>query len=174
MADTQTVFSLNVPVPGAIERLAADRHPELYGFDAVREAHTLVVKRLGSPGPGEFATVEKRARRAIAGTPPFEARVASIDAFDRPASGTGPVVYLAVESPGLEALHARLADAFEPVPGVEGPAYVPHVTLARGGDPEAVARLRDREFDPVTWTVDALEFYDARHGERTGVVSLPA
>ena len=39
------VFSLNVPVPGKVRRVAGDLHPELVGFDRVRERHTLLAKR---------------------------------------------------------------------------------------------------------------------------------
>jgi 2'-5' RNA ligase len=168
------VYSVNVPMPAAVERVAADLHGDLYALDSVRERHTLVVKRLGDLDSGAYPAVEKRARRTLRGTPAFEARVTGVETFDRPASGDGPVVYLAVESPALDRVHDRLAAEFDPVPGVEGNDYVPHVTLARGGDPDAAARVADRDVEPVTWTVTELEFYDARRGERVSAVSLPA
>jgi 2'-5' RNA ligase len=168
------VFSLNVPVPGAVRRLASDLHPALVGFESVRAEPTLVAKRLGAPGPGEYDAVQKRVRRALVGAPAFEARIDGVGVFREPPSGPSPVVYLAVESPGLAALHDRLVEAFEPVPDLEGESYVPHVTLARGGDADAAERLAGREVEPVTWTVTELEFYDARHGEPAGTIPLPA
>lgn len=166
------VYSLNAPVPGRVARLAADLFPELVAFETVRDRHTLVVKRLGDAAD-EYSRLEACARRALAGTPACEARVARIDYFERPARGPAPVVYLAVESPGLVALHRRLCETFEPVPGIESEDYVPHVTLARGGDLAAARRLADREIEPVTWTITELELYDAAYGERAGVVRLP-
>ncbi len=165
---------MNVPVPPAVERVAADLHGDLHALDSVRERHTLVAKRLGDPGGEGYPAVEKRARRVLRGAPAFEARVTGVETFDDPTAGVGPVVYLAVESPGLVDLHRRLAAEFDPAPGVEGDDYVPHVTLGRGGDPATVARLRDREVEPVTWTVTELAFYDARRREQVGTASLPA
>jgi 2'-5' RNA ligase len=167
-------ISLNAPIPGRVKRLASELEPDLYGFDRVRERHTLLVKRFGERDPSEYARLETRLRRVLRGTPAFEARVGGIDAFERPAFGPGPVVYLAVESPGLIALHERLCEAFEPVEGLEGEAYVPHVTLARGGDLEAAHRLCDRSVDPVTWTVSELTLRDATYGEVASRFSLPA
>ena len=166
--------SLNVPAPGRVERLAADLHPALLPFSTVRERHSLVVKRLGEVEP---AGLETRVREALAGEPAFEARVAGVGSFEEPAAGPGPVVYLAVESPGLVALHRRLCAEFGPAPGIEGDDYVPHVTLARGGGSEAAAaaaRLVAAGVEPVTWTVRELVLYDARVGEPVGRVRLPA
>lgn len=168
------MFSLNVPLPGRVAALAADLHPALMGFESVRDDHTLVCKRFGSPEPHEIPNLEERTRRALAGLGPFEARTNGIDAFDNPVNGDGPVVYLAVESPGLYDAHRRLVDAFDAVPDLEGEDYVPHVTLARDGDPDDVRRLRATTVGPVTWTVTELAFFDATYGERTSTVSLPA
>jgi len=168
------VYSLNVPVPGRVERVAADLRPALSAFASIRERHTLVAKRLGEE---KFEGLEKRVRRALAGAPTFEARVAGPGAFDAPAAGPGPVVYLAVESPGLVELHGRLCRTFEPAPGIEGDDFVPHVTLARGGGSDAeqaVDRLLETEVEPVAWTVGELVFWDARAGEPAGRVGLPA
>jgi hypothetical protein len=165
------VYSLNVPVPGRVAALASELRPALAEFESVRGRHTLVVKRLGEEEP---VGLEKRVRRALAGAPAFEARVARIGTFEEPAAGRGPVVYLTVESPGLVQLHDRLSETFEPVPGIEGEDYVPHVTLARGGPNAAVERLRGVDFEPVRWTIDALVFWDARVGAPAGRVGLPA
>jgi len=168
------VYSLNVPVPGRVKQLAASLHPRLAAFDRVREDHTLVCKRLGDPDPGEVAAVQGRARRALAGTAPFAARVDGIGVFEEPAAGPAPVVYLAVESPGLRAAHERLCAAFEPAEGIEGPDYVPHVTLARGGSVADARALAGTDLDAVEWTVERLVFWDDRHGGAAGHVRLPA
>ncbi|MFC6772455.1 2'-5' RNA ligase family protein, partial [Halorubrum pallidum] len=41
------MFSLNVPLPPAVSRIARDLHPKFSGFDRVRDRHTLVCKRFG-------------------------------------------------------------------------------------------------------------------------------
>ena len=164
------MYSLNVPVPGRVKRLAAELHPRLAGFERVRERHSLVVKRFESH---EFDRLYERTRRALAGTPAVEARAPAIESFDDPVRGPGPVVYLAVESPGLVALHERLVQAFGAIPELEGPDYVPHITLTRGGSTERVHELRALDLEPIEWTVSELAFYDAVHRERVATVSLP-
>ncbi|OSP05091.1 phosphoesterase [Halorubrum ezzemoulense DSM 17463] len=198
------MFSLNVPLPSAIDRLAGDLHPKLTGFDRVRERHTLVCKRFGvenvrrgerdggdERGEGEggeerggdkpvpprqeaLDRLRERLRRPLAPADPFEVAVTGIDVFDAPRSGSRPIVYLTVESDGLVRLHHRLCAAFGTVEGIEGDAYVPHVTLARGGDPEpgAVADLVETEFDPVRWRVHALDAWDPEYREVAATVDL--
>jgi 2'-5' RNA ligase len=173
------VFSLNVPVPGSVARVASDLHPILAGagVERFRDRHSLVVKRFedGGEGTGSLARLRERLRTALAGTPAFEARVTGVDTFDRPPRGPGPVVYLAVESPELVALHDRLVDQFGAVEGLEGTAYTPHVTLGRGGsfDAATLAALSER-VDPTTWTVSELAVYDSRYRETVSRLSLPA
>jgi hypothetical protein len=188
------VFSLNVPLPPGVERLATDLHPKLSGFDRVRERRTLVCKRFGvadvRSGEGEgggregnrdappreeaLDRLRERLRRPLSGTDPFEVAVTRIDTFDAPRSGSRPVVYLAVESDELVRLHRRLCASFGAVEGIEGDDYVPHVTLARGGEPEpgAVAGLVDAEFDPVRWRVHALDVWDPEFREVAASVEL--
>lgn len=166
--------SLNVPVPGRLKRLAADLEPDLYEFDRVRERHTLILKRFGEHTPAEYASLEEQVRRVLSGAPAFEARATGIDTFEQPVWGPGPVVYLAIESPGLVGLHDRLCVEFSVVGDIEDGNYTPHVTLARGGSPERVRRLREREIDPVAWTVSELVFWDGTHEEVISRVSLPA
>jgi hypothetical protein len=173
-------YSLNLPVPGEVKRLAADLHPALVAFETVRERHTLVCKRLtggGREGDGvrspAASRLRERLRTALDGTPAFEARIAGIDAFEAPARGTGPVVYLAVESPGLVELHRRLCGPFPPVEGIEGDGYVPHVTLARDGSLDDAERLRERSVEPVEWTVSELRLWDADRREPAARFSLP-
>ncbi len=95
-----------------------------------------------------------------------------LGAFEAPVAGPAPVAYLAVESPGLEALHDELVEAFGAVPGLEGEDYVPHVTLARGGDVEALSALEGAAVEPVAWTVDELLLWDARRSKPAGRIGL--
>jgi len=176
------VFSLNVPVPGAVRRLASDLQPRLLDFASVREDQTLVVKRVpdselaNGPPAHQLATLQERLRPVVNELPAVEAKVAGIDAFGQPARGDGPVVYLAIESPGLRQIHRTLTDAFGVIEGIEGDAYTPHVTLARGGGVAAAAaaeQLREREIEPVSWTVSELVIWDAQHREPAARFSLP-
>lgn len=164
------MFSLNVPVPGRVKRLAADIHPRLAAFERVRERHSLVCKRFEST---DYDRLSERTRRALDGAPPVAARVTGIESFDDPVRGPGPVVYLAVSSPGLVAIHERLVDEFGVIADLEGDAYVPHVTLARGGNADRIEELRALVDEPIEWTVSELHFYDARHDERAGTLPLP-
>ena len=164
------VFSLNVPVPGRVKRLAAELHPRLAGFERVRERHSLVCKRFDSEN---YDRLSERVRRELDGTTPIEARATAIGLFEEPVRGPGPVIYLAVTSPGLVAIHERLVDAFGAIAGLEGDDYVPHVTLARGGSVDRAEALRAHAIDPIEWTIGELSFHDATHDERAGVLPLP-
>ncbi|WP_132059306.1 2'-5' RNA ligase family protein [Halorussus amylolyticus] len=168
------MYSLSVPVPGSVERLAEDLRPALFGFDAVRDRHSLVCKRLGEAPEGGTARLRKQVRTALAGAPAFEIRISGIDYFAHPTKGTGPVVYLTVESPGLWRVHRQLVDAFSAIEGLEGDDYTPHVTLARDGSIEAAERLAEREVEPVTWTVSHLILWDATYEETVAEFPLPA
>lgn len=194
------MFSLNVPLPPAVERVAADLHPKLTGFDRLRERQTLVCKRFGvedvrseeNEGAGREGgdgrrgdrdvpprqeavdRLRERLRRPLAGTDPFEVAVTGVDTFDAPRSGSRPVVYLTVESDELIRLHRRLCATFGAIEGIEGDGYVPHITLARGGNPEpgAVAGLVAAEVDPVRWRVHALDVWDPEYREVAASVGL--
>lgn len=166
------MYSLNVPLPAAVRREIDTLRPALTGFDAVRETPTLVLKRFGSGSPDGFASIESEVRLTLANVAPFTVRLAGVGVFQAPVSGPAPVAYLAIESAELERLHARLVDEFGAIDGVEGADYVPHVTLARGGNASAVDRIADREVEPVEWTVSELWFWDGRAAERAGRVSL--
>ena len=169
------VYSLNVPVPSAVGRLAGEVARDLpRAVERPRGEHTLVVKRLGTGGYDAYHAVEARVREELIGQPPFAVRVTGIDLFEEATSGTSPVVYLAVESPGLLALHETLCERFGAIEGIEGDDSTPHVTVARGGSLDAAKRVCEREVEPVEWTVDALSFLDADRGTEAGRVSLPA
>ena len=170
------MFSLNVPLPPSVDRISADLHPKLTGFDRVRERHTLVAKRfgvddVGGSGHGRprtdvaLATLRDDLRPLLEGIGPFDLTIRRIDAFETPAQGPGPVVYLAVESDTLVRLHRRLCAAFDAVDGIEGDAYVPHVTLARGGDPSALEPLLETAIDPIEWRTHELAVYDPEFRE---------
>lgn len=164
------MFSLNVPVPGEVKRLANDLGPELQAFESIREQHTLVLKRLGDEHP---TTRMSDVRYALQGAPTVQARVQEMGVFSEPPTGKAPVLFFAVESPGLHRLHQRLVEALGAVDGIEGPNYTPHITLARGGTDLDTIRVASQVIDPITWTVTELTFYDGRTGERAGTISLP-
>lgn len=161
--------SLNAAVPPRVRRLAADLHPRLTAFEVVRERHSLLVKRLGDDEP--VHRLRERLRPLLAETEPIDVAVTGIDAFADPPVGKSPVVYLAVDSPGLDRLHRQLVDEFGAIRGLEGEEYEMHVTLARGGDPDDVAALREVDVPEVYWTVEELELYDSQY--RAAVARLP-
>lgn len=157
------MYSVNVPVPHDVARLASGLASNCYLAD-VRTRHTLVAKRIGE------LPDSKEIRKALADTPPFAARITDIEAFHDPPRGAAPVVYLTVESPELYALHDRLCDIYEPVAGFEGEGYDPHVTIARGGDADT---LLGSTVEPIEWTVERLDIWDAEYREIVETVSLP-
>ncbi|MFB6103997.1 MAG: 2'-5' RNA ligase family protein [Halobacteriaceae archaeon] len=162
------MFSLNVPVPGAVRGQAETFRP-LLGTGA-RAEYTLVAKRLVTATPRPV--IETRVRQALADVSPFRARTTHVDVFESPTTGSGTVVYLAVDSDGLHAVHETLCAVVSPVPDVEGAEYTPHVTLGRTDDPAVVEAVLDREIDPVTWTVSTLTFYAADTHTVTGQLTL--
>jgi len=167
------VYSLNAPVPGRVGALAGEIARQLPAARArTRGEHTLCVKRLANDTA--YSRIEARAREALAGQPAVEARVDEVGVFEQPPVGTAPVVYLAVESPGLVQLHEHLVATFESVSDeIEGESYVPHVTIARGGSVDTARRVAG-EVDSIEWTVSELQFWDAKHGQSVSTVSLPA
>jgi 2'-5' RNA ligase len=152
------VYSLNVPVPGRVGARAGEIARELPQARArTRGEHTLGVKRLGGGDAGHYSRIEAQARETLTDQPAFEARIDEIGVFEEPPVGTAPVVYFAVESPGLRQLHHHLTDEFGIVSdGVEGDNYTPHVTIARGGSVDAARRIAG-EIDPIEWTVAKLQ-----------------
>lgn len=159
------MYSLNAPVPAEISRLASGLASNC--FDATpRERHTLVVKRLGDGEPRRLA---REVRSRIVGSEPFSARLTGVETFENPATGRGPVAYLRVESPGIERLHRRLCERFDPAEGIEDDDYVPHITVARGGDAGRLAgHTVDRE-----WTVDSLVVWSGEYREPVERIALP-
>jgi 2'-5' RNA ligase len=171
-----TVYSLNAPVPGEVERLASELFPSLTAFEQVRERHALLVKRLGDVpaarvGPDRLA---ERLRPVVSGTPAFEARISGIDYFAEPPLGSAPVVYLAVECPELRRLHRRLVAEFGAVEDLEGESYVPHLTLARGGAVDAAAGLAETDIESITWTMSELWLWNQEFRESVRRIQLSA
>jgi 2'-5' RNA ligase len=170
----EIVYSLNVPVPANVAALAGDIARDLPGArERERGEHTLGVKRLGGE-PEEYNRLEARVRELLVGQPAFEIRVTDLKYFPEAITGPEPVIYLAVESPELRRLHLRLADVFDPIEGIEGEGYTPHVTVARGGSLDRAQDVTARDIDPIEWTVTELCFWDARLSEQVSTVSLPA
>lgn len=162
------MYSCNVPVPTEVARLA--RGLAVDCIEATpRDRHTLVVKRLGEGRPEEFT---RRIRRTLEGTPPFEVRTAGVELFEEPETGSGPVAYLRIESPTLFGIHEELCSVSEPIEGLEGDGYVPHVTIARGGDADRLAGAETG--GSITWTVDSLLVWAGPYGEPAERISLPA
>ncbi|MGQ4556523.1 2'-5' RNA ligase family protein [Halobellus sp. GM3] len=165
------MFSLNVPVPGQVARLASELHPELTRFERIRERHTLLAKRFDTAlddHADSLPRLRERLRPLLRRHAPasLELRVTGLDYFETPPRGPGPVVYLAVESADLRALHRRLCDSFGTVEGLEGDGYVPHVTLARGGRvADAADLVARREIEPIEWTAGELRVWDSRYRE---------
>lgn len=157
---------MNLRVPPAVERLADRLHPRLTAFEQVRERHTLVVKRIEAgtweQGGGR---VRERLRRVLDETKPFPVRIDGLDYFADPPDGRGPVVYLRVESEGINRLHRRLCRKFPVVDDLEGENYVPHVTLARGGRVADAERVAETDIDPVEWTATRALTWDREHRE---------
>ncbi|MFB6089787.1 MAG: 2'-5' RNA ligase family protein [Halobellus sp.] len=171
------MFSLNVPVPGRVGRLAGDLHPELSRFERIRDRHTLVAKRFDTDRDADadsLPRLRERLRPLLRRSPgPIDLRITGLEHFADPPRGTGPVIYLAVESADLEALHRRLCEAFGVVEGIEGDDYVPHVTLARGGRvDDARDVVERREIDPIAWTADELRVWDSRYREAAARLPL--
>ena len=169
------MYSLNVPIPSSVPRLAAELAAQVPGSrPRTRGEHTLVAKRCGDGDASTFSQYEASARERLAGTAPFACRIDHVDYFETAATGTSPVVYLAVESPGLHELHDSLCAVFDPVDGIEGEEYVPHVTIARGGTVAAAQTLAGPIDEPIEWTAEYLECFDAERGVPASRISLPA
>lgn len=175
------MFSVNIPVPPAVDRLASTLSPQLAEFETRRQRHSLVGKRIGvsafeagrEPNKNRaVAELRDRLRPLIADTDPFRIRTAGIDFFARPARGSGPVVYLDIDSPPLLRFHSRLCRMFHPVEQLEGDNYVPHVTLARGGSHDSATGLRERAIDPIEWTVNEVELFDPEFREPAAKIRL--
>lgn len=169
------MYSLNVPVPGGLSELAWEWRSSFGEFDVLRDELTLVVKRLEATTAGEFAADERAVREAIRGIDPFEVSIEGLDVFEDPPAGPAPVLYIAIESEGIERLHHRLVDQFGAMGPIEGKGYVPHITLARGTDPSALEEVLDqREVPTHEWMAERLVFWDARRELPVSDVSLPA
>ena len=169
----QCVYSLNVAIPGEIHALTERLRPQLLTCDTIRDTKTLVVKRFPATDRDELTRAQKKTRDALRGTDPFRIRVTGVEQFEIPASGDGPVLFLAIDSPALEAIHDRLVTVFDAAPGIEGEDYRPHITIARGGDPEVVEDILQTEIEPLSVAVNRLIYWDAQRNLPTGELRLP-
>ena len=163
-------FSLNVPIPGRVHAVVADLEPALVDADRIRSPLSLVVKRLGDRPSHELDT---RVRDRLRGAAPFEVAVTGVNAFREPAAGPGPVVYLSIAGPELHRIHGTLCETIDPVPGIEGTEYVPHITLARGLDPATLDRLQNAPIETTSWTVNELLIWDAEYDSPSSRIHLP-
>jgi 2'-5' RNA ligase len=161
------VYSLAVSVPGELKRLASDLFPELVAFERVRRDHSLLVKRFEN-GDRSLGGLRAILEPVMRGIEPFRVRTTGIECFERPVRGSSPVVYLAVESPGLDDLHHRLVEFDRPVADLEGSDYTPHVTLARGGASERAQDLVARDIEEIEWTVSELQL-EGKDGSRATI-----
>lgn len=160
-------YSLNVPVPSDVARLAAGLAAECITAEP-REHHTMVLKRLGEAE--DYRRLIGEVRELLEGTGPLPARVEGVDTFEAPPSGAAPVAYLEVHSPGLMNVHAACCDIVDPFGEVlEGDEYEPHVTIARGGD---AGQLRGRAAGPIEWDIERIDVWDAYHENVVESISL--
>jgi 2'-5' RNA ligase len=127
----------------------------------VRETWTMLDRELGlrgvlvMPYPHFSYQIARGYDRAAAETilgqlaqeiAPFEIRTKGLATFE----GPWPVVYVPVKKDSfLRALHARVWNAClpyarEPVPYYRPAAWIPHITLAHGDEPDAVPLSGDR------------------------------
>lgn len=160
------MYSCNVAVPSGVSRLARGLASDCRSATP-RDRHGIVLKRLGDGTP---ATLVRRIRAELSGVGPFEVQVSEIGLFRSPPMGPGPVAYLRVDSPRLVELHRELCAAFDPVEGIEGGDYTPHLTIARGGDAD---RLAGRTVEPRRWTVESLSVGSAADDGASERISLP-
>lgn len=163
------MYSLNVPLPGAVYRVLQSFKPVL--GDDTRDDPTLVLKRLDTTSM-DATVIEKRVRHTLQSTAPFDVDITAVDTFDSPTTGTGTVLYLAIDSPPLHRIHDRLCDIVDPDPAVEGPNYTPHITIGRTTDADRIDTVSARDITPVSWTVTTLEFYDASTDTIHGQIAL--
>ena len=71
------VYSLNVPVPSEVARLAGTLARELpRARERARDEHTLVLKRLGDEE--SFPAIQAQVREALRGQPTFDVQVTGI------------------------------------------------------------------------------------------------
>lgn len=160
------MYSCNVTVPPELSRLARGLASDCFEATA-RDRHSLLLKRLGDGRP---STLAREIREELAGTGPFEARISGVDVFSQPPVGPAPVAYLVVESPPLVEAHETLCALSDPVERLEGEGYVPHITIARGGD---AGRLAGRSVEPRLWTIDSLSVWSTEYDEVVERISLP-
>lgn len=164
------MYSLNAAVPGQVRAVASDLYPQLVPFESIRADHSILVKRFGDTN--RFDHLVERARGVLADTDPIPVTVTGIDYFTDTPRGADPVVYLAVESPALDQAHRDLVAELGAIEHLEGEDYTMHVTLARGGEESVARELTAHAIEPVSWTIDEFELYDASADRALGTIQL--
>lgn len=168
------MYSLNAPVPGAAVTYRHELEELLGRFDSVRDPLTLVIKRFGDRDTSALPALKQAVGENLQQWGPIEAAITGIDVFVDPPGGLGPVVYLAVQSPGLKTLHGHLNDQFGTVdPSIEGDHYVPHITLARGGDRIDIEAVTEVEMPREEWSIEELMLWSSRDEAPVKRYSLP-
>lgn len=165
------MYSLNVPVPGAIAERAWALRSQLLDFEQLRDELTLVIKRLPVESGIELDSELPSIRDTLSGVDPFPVSLTGIDTFCTPPAGSAPVVYFVVESPAIHSIHERFIQEYGVVPDIEGEAYTPHITLARGGGQST--DITAIELEPITWTVDRLLVWDSKRSLPAAEFALP-
>lgn len=168
------MYSLNVEAPPAAYKIQSDYADILERFEVQRETLTLLLKRFGPRSLADLSTLEDSIEDVLRSWGPIQARIDRFDVFADPISDTGPVIYLSVESPGVNALHRELVGAFGVADDrLEGDAYTPHITLARRGDRTDIAALTGTTLEPIDWTIETVQLWDATYDESITTYSLP-
>ncbi len=160
------MWSLNVTIPQKVSRLIEEMAPALWNWEEICEDPTLVIKRFET----KTAKEETEIRLLLEKIEPFDVQIGNIRTFDIAQRGISPVLYIEVESPGIEALHEMLVGIFGCVKGIEGQDYTPHITLARGECREYI-EFEERP-DPIQWEADELEFWHSGKMQKRNKIKL--
>lgn len=168
------MYSLNAPPPPSVEDLRRALERDLSRLETRRSDPSIVVKRFGDVPTDSVDPLADRVERSLRGWGPIAAAIDRIDVFETPSDGGLPVLHLPVDSPGIQDLHGELVEAFGVErPEVEGPNYVPHLTLGRGGDRVAIERLCGADVGEHRWTVTELVLRDDTYGRPVRRYRLP-
>lgn len=160
------MYSLNTESPEEVTAIVDQFDDLLSSFERIRDDRTVLIKRFHRKSPRALEKLADDLGRRLAYWAPIQARIEGFDVFVDPPAGRGPVVYLTVRSPGLIELHRELADAYGTViDSIEGEHYVPHITLARGGERTDIRPLTKASVEPVDWSIDELTLWDGRYSQ---------
>ena len=167
--EMEVMYSLNVPVPGAVAERAWSIRSQLLAYEQLRDEFTLVLKRLPFESGIAVDSAIPDIRSQLESVDPFTVEITGIGQFETPPAGPAPVIYFAISSPAMHRIHTRFVEYYGAVEEIEGTAYQPHITLARGGD----VTMPDIDFEPISWTVDRLIVWDSRRALPAAEFALP-